>query len=146
MSIIGTLAAKNLAAPLLKIGSELIDNLFETEEEKAAARAKLMEQEQKGNLEHLKTSLSVMLAEAQSKDKWTSRARPTFLYVVYLILLLCVVGAIIGIWWPDQVMQAAANLQALFNALPEQIIWLFGTVMLGYTGGRTFEKIKGAAK
>ncbi len=143
MSLIGM---KLLAAPLMKLGGDLIDNIFETEEEKASARAKLLKLEQDGRLETLKTELSVMLAEANSKDKWTSRARPTFLYVVYLILILCVIGAIVGIWHPDEVMQAATNLQALFNALPEQIIWLFGTVMLGYTGGRTFEKVKGVTK
>ena len=33
-----------------------------------------------------------------SADPWTSRARPTFLYLIYLVILLCVVGAVIGMW------------------------------------------------
>ena len=135
-----------LAGSLIKLGGDLIDNLFETDAEKANARAKLLQLEQEGRLAQTKLELSVMLAEAKSKDKWTSRARPAFLYVVYLIFILCIFGSIIGIWRPDEVMQAAANMEALFNAIPDQIIWLFGSVMMGYNTLRTVEKTKGVAR
>jgi hypothetical protein len=32
------------------------------------------------------------------------------------------------------------------SAIPEPILTLFGTVMLGYVVGRSWEKVKGAAK
>jgi hypothetical protein len=61
------------------------------------------------------------MAEANSNDPWTSRARPTFLYVIYGVILLSVVGSIIGIWWPAGVFQAAENLSKLLNAVPESL-------------------------
>ena len=68
----------------------------------------------------------------------------TFLYVIYSIILLCVVGAIIGIWWPQQTFQAAENLSKLLGAIPENLWWLFGAGYLGYTGARSFDKWRGA--
>ena len=131
-----------LAGPLATIGGKLIDHLFETDQEKAAARAQLIKLEQDGQLEDLKTRLSVMLAEAQSRDPWTSRARPAFLYVIYLVILLCIFGGIIGIWWPDQVTQAAHNITALLGAIPGELWTLFGAGYLGYTGARSYDKSK----
>jgi len=46
----------------------------------------------------MQISLSAIMAEANSHDPWTSRARPTFLYVIYGVILLSVIGSIIGIW------------------------------------------------
>ena len=85
-------------------------------------------------------------AEANSADPWTSRARPTFLYVIYGVILLCVMGAIIGIWWPAHVFQAAENLNRLLGAVPESLWWLFGAGYLGYTGARSFDKWRGPAR
>jgi hypothetical protein len=31
--------------------------------------------------------MAAVLAEAESPDPWTSRARPSFLYVMYVLLL-----------------------------------------------------------
>jgi hypothetical protein len=42
------------------------------------------------------------------------------------VILLCVMGAIIGIWWPTHVFQAAENLNKLLGAVPESLWWLFG--------------------
>lgn len=73
-------------------------------------------------------------AEAASGDKYTSRARPTFLYICNL-LLLC-----------NFLIFPLIHREPI--AFPEPLFWLFGSVMLGYTGARTWEKIqamKGAA-
>src|SRR5512137_2244250 len=32
-------------------------------------------------------TIGAALSEAQSQDKWTSRARPSFMYVIYIIIL-----------------------------------------------------------
>lgn len=118
----------------------LLDHLFETDEEKANAKAKLMKAETEGKLATAKVQLSAIIMEAQSKDPWTSRARPSFLYLMYLIILLCVVGGIAGIWWPDEVQTAAQNINALLEALPGEMWWLFGAGYMGYTGARSFDK------
>jgi hypothetical protein len=126
------------------IGS-ILDKIIPDAAERDKAKLELMKVQQSGQLEETKTQLSAILAEAQSADPWTSRARPTFLYVFYLMLILCVIGGILGIWWPDRVTTAAQNIANLMAALPEQLWWVFGTGYLGYTGARTFEKMKGAA-
>ena len=134
-----------LVGPLANLAGNLIDNLFETEEEKAAAKAKLMKLEQEGKLSELQVSMSAIIAEANSKDPWTSRARPTFLYVIYSIIILCFVGGVLGIWWPEHVSTAATNIKNLLGAVPENLWWLFGTGYLGYTGARSFDKWRGEA-
>ena len=34
--------------------------------------------------------MSAIVAEANSSDPWTSRARPSFLYLIYVLLLFAV--------------------------------------------------------
>lgn len=133
---------EGVAAPLFA----LIDNLFTSDEERAAAKLKLLQMEQAGDLDAMKIQLSAILAEANSADSWTSRARPTFLYLIYSIILLCVAGAIAGIWWPGHVATAASNLTNLLAAIPDSLWWLFGAGYLGYTGARSFDKWRGAGR
>ena len=113
---------------------------------KAAAEAKLqvLRLEQGGELEAAKVQISAILAEAQSADPWTARARPMFLYVMYAVILLCIVGGVVGVWFPAQVGSAAQNVASLLGAIPESLWWLFGTGYLGYTGARSLDKWKGA--
>lgn len=73
-------AVAGIAQPLFG----LVDELFTSEEERAAAKLKLMQMEQEGGLKELQISMSAILAEANSEDPWTSRARPSFLYVIYI--------------------------------------------------------------
>ena len=130
--------------PLAKLAEVVIDNLFETEDEKASARAKMMAAQTSGKGSEMEAELSAIVMEAQSADPWTSRARPTFLYLIYLVIVLCVVGGIIGIWWPDHVSTAAGNIANLLGAIPENLWWLFGAGYLGYTGARSFDKWRGS--
>lgn len=129
-------AVQGIAGPLFG----LIDSLFTSDEEREKAKLRLLEMEQKGDLDMTRASLSAILAEAQSDDPWTSRARPSFLYLMYAVIGLCVVGGVLGIWWPDHVATAATNITSLLGALPDQMWWLFGAGYLGYTGGRSFDK------
>lgn len=135
-----------LAGPLAQLAGALIDKLFVTEEEKASARARLMKLEQDGKLSELQISMSAIVEEARSADPWTSRARPTFLYLIYGVIALCFFGGTLGLWWPGEVAQAAQNIEALLGAVPEDLWWLFGTGYLGYTGARSFDKWKRGAR
>src|SRR5260221_2901014 len=65
-------------------------------------------------------------AEAASGDKYTSRARPSFLYVM------------LGILATNYVLFPLLGKAAL--VFPDALFWLFGSCMLGYTGARTWEK------
>ena len=126
-----------ILGPVLgKLGGELIDNLFETEEEKANARAKLVNLD----LKRYEIQMSAIVAEAKSADGWTSRARPSFLYVLYLVIILCFGGGIVGIWFPNHVALAATNIKDLLTAIPDSLWALFGAGYLGYSGARSYDK------
>lgn len=126
-----------ILGPVLgKLGGELIDQLFETEEERANAKAKLVNLD----LKRYEIQMSAIVAEARSADPWTSRARPSFLYVIYAVIILCFVGGIIGIWFPNDVALAATNIKDLLAAIPDSLWALFGAGYLGYSGARSYDK------
>ena len=135
-----------LAPGLFEAGAKLIDRLIPDPAQREQAKLALFQAEGQQALQEMQVSLSVILAEAHSADPWTSRARPTFLYVIYGVILLCVMGAIMGIWWPTHVFQAAENLNKLLGAVPESLWWLFGAGYQGYTGARSFDKWRGPAR
>lgn len=137
-----TIAA--LLPSLIPALGKVIDRVIPDKDAQSRARAELARMEQEGELRQTEVQISAILAEAQSRDKWTSRARPTFLYVMYGVILLTIVGGIIGIWFPDQVTTAAQNIANLLAAIPESLWWLFGTGYLGYTGARSVDKWKAA--
>ena len=118
----------------------LIDKIIPDRKAAEEAKLKLMQAEGQQALAEAEAQLSAILAEAQSADPWTSRARPTFLYVIYGVICACVVGAIIGVWYPAEVFQASKNLSALLRAIPDNLWTLFGIGYLGYTGARSFDK------
>lgn len=131
---------------LLNVGGKLIDKLIPDPEAKAKAQLELLKMQQDGRLEEMKTQMSAILAEAQSADPWTSRARPSFLYVVYVLLLWAIPMGVLTVFNPQAAQAFTAGFKAWMEAIPEPILTLFGTVMLGYVVGRSWEKVKGAAK
>jgi hypothetical protein len=135
-----------LAGPLMQLATPIIDSLFPDPTKRAEAKAKIMQAELDGETAHMQAALSAIVMEAKSADPWTSRARPSFLYVMYLVIILCFVGGIVGIWWPDHVATAASNITNLLNSIPDALWTLFGAGYLGYTGSRGWEKVKGAAR
>jgi hypothetical protein len=131
--------------PLIEIGAKLIDKLIPDKEAAAKAKLDLIALEQQGQLEELRTRMSAILAEAQSADPWTSRARPSFLYVVYLLILFSLPMGFLSAISPETATQVSAGFSQWLSALPESLTDLFTFVMLGYIGGRSWEKVKGVA-
>jgi len=128
------------------IGSKLIDKLFPDPQAKAAAQLELVKMQQQGELEEIKIQLSAIIAEAQSADPWTSRARPSFLYVVYVLLLWSIPMGVLAVFRPDMADSFTVGFKAWLGAIPDSILTLFGTVMTGYVLGRSWEKVRGATK
>jgi hypothetical protein len=128
------------------IGGKIIDKLFPDPEQRAKAQLELMKMQQQGELDEVKVQLSAIIAEAQSSDPWTSRARPSFLYVVYILLLWSIPMGVLAIFRPDAAVAFTAGFKGWMGAIPDSILTLFGTVMTGYVLGRSWEKVKGAAK
>lgn len=131
---------------IFSIGTKLIDKLFPDPEQKAKAQLELLHMQQAGDLDEMKTQLSAIIAEAQSSDPWTSRARPSFLYVVYVLLLWSIPMGVLTIFRPEAAAAFTAGFKAWMLAIPEPVLTLFGVVMTGYVAGRSWEKVRGAAK
>ena len=87
-----------------------------------------------------------MTAEEQSADPWTSRARPSFLYVMYVLLLWSIPMGLIAAAQPQMARNIAAGMTAYLNGIPEPLYALFGTGYLGYTVARSWGKAQGSEK
>lgn len=126
---------------LLSLGGKLIDKFIPDKEAQAKAKMGLIEAEQRGELAHLNAQMEIIVAEAKSADPWTSRARPTFMYVFYLILLSnCFVMPLIGIFYVESMTAYYTNLGTGLKALPTELWALFGTAFTGYTLSRSYDK------
>ena len=131
---------------LLKLGGSLIDRLFPDEEEKAKALLELRKLEQSGQLEELKIQMSAILAEAQSSDPWTSRARPSFLWVMYILILASIPMGVLSYFRPEAAVGIAEGMKHWLDAIPDDLWMVFGVGYLGYTGARSFERSRGPKK
>jgi hypothetical protein len=131
---------------LFPVVGKVLDKIIPDQEQKAKAQLELMKMQQQGELDEVKVQLSAIIAEAQSSDPWTSRARPSFLYVVYILLLWSIPMGVLAIFRPDAAVAFTAGFKGWMGAIPDSILTLFGTVMTGYVLGRSWEKVKGAAK
>lgn len=131
---------------IFDFGSKILDKVIPDPAERDKAKLELMKAQQSGDLDQVKTQLSAIMAEAQSADPWTSRARPSFLYVVYILLLWSLPMGVLSVFAPDAANHFTLGFKAWLGSIPEDVLQLFGVVMLGYVGGRSWEKVKGAAK
>lgn len=125
---------------VLDTGYKIIDELFETDTEKAEAALKLESLRRSDKLETLRTSLSAINSEAQSNDPWTSRARPTFLYVMYTYMLLAPLFGFLFFFDPVLAAAVIEGFQMFLSAIPSEMWALFGAGYLGYAHYRTSEK------
>ncbi len=78
--------------------------------------------------------------DANAPDRWTSRARPTFLYVMYALLLWSIPMGVIAAVRPALAEAIARGMTTYLNALPEPLYALFGIGYLGYTVAREWGK------
>lgn len=128
------------SAAVLGIGSKLIDLLIPDPKQKIEAKQKLAELEQDGDLKEMQIQLSAIVMEAQSKDPFTSRARPSFLYVMYVVILAAFPMGLAAIWFPDHVSAMQLGVKAWLHAVPGELWALFGAGYLGYTKKRSDDK------
>ena len=129
---------------LVEVGARIIDRVFPDPAQRAQAQMELLKMQRDGELEEMRVALSAILAEAQSADPWTSRARPSFLYVMYVMILAAIPVGIAHVINPSAVATFTTGVQGWLGAIPDELWWLFGAGYLGYTGSRMFEKRRGA--
>ena len=131
-----------LVGPITK----LIDKIIPDPQAREQAKLELLKLQGTQELDTLNAQLSAIVAEANSKDPWTSRARPSFLYVIYVLLLWALPMGVLAAFRPDTAKDIAAGMNAYLNGLPEPLYALFGTGYLGYTAARQWGKVKGVDK
>lgn len=131
---------------VLDIGGKVIDKLWPDKEKADAAKLELYRLQQSGQLEEMKVQLSAIIADAQSDDPYTSRARPSFLYVVYILLLWSIPMGVLTIFNPEAADLFTKGFKTWLSSIPDEILQLFGVVMTGYVLGRSWEKVKGVSK
>ena len=123
--------------------ASIIDKVIPDPAARDKAKLDLLQLQGSQEMQQVQTQLSAIVAEANSTDPWTSRARPSFLYVMYLMLLWALPMGLIAAFRPQAAHDIAAGMNAYLNGLPEPLYALFGTGYLGYTAMRQWGKIKG---
>lgn len=131
-----------LIGPIAKI----IDKIIPDKEAREKAKLELLKLEGSQEMDLIEARLQAIVAEAQSPDPWTSRARPSFLYVMYAMILWAIPMGILAAFRPEMSQGIAAGMNAYLNGLPEPLYALFGTGYLGYTAARQWGKVKGVEK
>ncbi len=129
---------ETLIAPIASI----IDRVIPDKDARERAKLELLKLQGSQDMAVLETRLSAVLAEANSADPWTSRARPSFLYVMYALLLWSIPMGLIAAFRPEAARSISAGMNAYLAGLPEPLYALFGTGYLGYTAARQWGKIK----
>jgi hypothetical protein len=126
--------------------SALIDKIIPDPKARDAAKLELINMQGSQDLATIQIQIAAILAEAQSADPWTSRARPSFLYVMYAVILWAMPMGIIASFRPDMARDIAAGMNGYLAGIPDALWGLFGTGYLGYTAARQWGKVKGVDK
>jgi len=124
----------------------IIDKVIPDKEARDKAKLELVRLQGSQELQAIDARLSAIVAEANSQDPWTSRARPSFLYVIYAMLLWAIPMGLLSAFDPAAAKDIASGMNAYLNGLPEPLYALFGTGYLGYTAARQWGKARGTER
>ena len=126
--------------------TSLIDKVVPDKKARDQAKLELLQLQGSQELAEIQARLSAVVAEANSHDPWTSRARPSFLYVIYVLLLWSLPMGLLAAFSPQTAKDIAEGINAYLSGLPEPLYALFGTGYLGYTAARQWGKVAGSDK
>jgi hypothetical protein len=124
----------------------IIDKVIPDKAARERAKLELLALQGSQELETIKARLAAIVAEAQSPDPWTSRARPSFLYVMYAMILFSLPMGLVACFDPRAAQAIGAGITGYLNGLPEPLYALFGTGYLGYTAARQWGKVRGVER
>jgi len=128
----------------LAIIATALDKLFPDADERNKHKVRMLELQTSGQFKEVELAVSAIVAEAKSLDPWTSRARPTFLYVMYIYLLAAMPIGVLAVFAPEEVEKAIAAAKLYLAAIPAEMWGLFGAGYLGYVKKRSDDKEVGA--
>lgn len=125
--------------------SGIVDKIWPNPTEAEAAKIAEMKERTADAVTLLDAQNRAAVAEAGSSDAWTSRARPSFLYVMYALILWAIPMGIVAAFSPATAMAVAEGFKAWLAAIPPQLWDVFGLCFTVYAGSRLIEKVKGVA-
>ena len=146
MGVLTGLGTGEIIGGVVKPLFDIIDDLFTSDEERAEAKRKLLSDDGQRKIKNLQIRLSAILAEANSKDPWTSRARPSFLYIIYVMILSSIPMGVLSAFQPEIAARIVTGMQGWLDAIPESLWALFGAGYLGYSAARSWDKRKGISR
>ncbi len=124
----------------------ILDRVIPNKAERERAKIELIKLEGSQELEAFKVQLSAIVAEAGSPDPWTSRARPSFLYVMYVLIMFAIPMGVLSAFDAGAAEAIGGGVTRYLRGLPDELYALFGTGYLGYTAARQWGKIKGVER
>lgn len=124
----------------------IIDKIIPDKEARDKAKLELIRLQGSQELAEIQARLSAIVAEATSHDPWTSRARPSFLYVMYALILWALPMGVLAAFKPSMATAIGSGMNAYLGGLPDSLYMLFGTGYLGYTAARQWGKSAGSDK
>ena len=133
----------NITEGLIGPIAKLIDRVVADPAARDRAKLELLKLDGGQELEAIRIRLAAVAAETNGADPWTSRARPSFLYVMYALLLWAIPMGLVAAVRPDMAKGIAEGMNAYLAGIPEPLYALFGTGYLGYTAARAWGKAKG---
>lgn len=121
----------------LQIASQVMDKIFPDPIEREKAKLEMVRLNQEGKFKEVEIQMSAIIAEAKSSDPWTSRARPSFLYVMYIMILAAIPMGILSAFNPSAAVQIANGMKAWLSSIPDGLWATFGIGYTGYTVARS---------
>lgn len=126
--------------------AKLIDKIIPDPQARDRAKLELLKLQGDQEAAAIAQQMQAIIAEAGSNDPWTSRARPSFLYMMYALILWAIPMGLISAVNPVMAKGIAEGMTTYLRGIPEELYALFGTGYLGYTAARTWGKVKGAER
>lgn len=105
---------ESLIGPLASI----IDKIIPDKEARERAKIELIKLEGTQEMHQIEARLAAIVAEANSSDPWTSRARPSFLYVMYVLLLTALPMGVLSAFSPTTAQEIARGMNDYLGGLP----------------------------
>jgi len=125
-----------LLGPLGKVIDKVVPDVNTQKKLKLEFKNTLLEQQ----TAVINAARDTIVAEGSSADKWTSRARPSFLYVMYIIILSAIPMGFLSAFQPELSALVVTGFQGWLSAIPQPMWALFGTGYLGYVVARGADK------
>src|SRR5689334_1680757 len=95
---------------------KLIDKIIPDPQARDRAKLELLKLEGDQEAAQIGQQMQAIIAEANSHDVWTSRARPSFLYVMYALLLWSVPMGLIAAIDPPKANAIAVGMTSYLRA------------------------------